>query len=163
MWVTEELKKSRNIANVRFPNRLLCTHDDTEKCYFIFFHFWFWVFHLFFQAAEVTGGEREILLQKTKEYFRLSVLLDSKAYCRLQALWLSIQAAVACGHQVYYRSSPRSADLLKYLWTEAPFSRTSQQPSLAGLRAPSTSLNDFAYVHFNQGNVPRTLFHLYTT
>lgn len=128
-----------------------------------FFISGFGLFRLFFQAAEVTGDEQEIPLQKTKEYFRLSVLLDSKAYCRLQALWLSIQAAVACGHQVYYRSSPHSADLLKYLWTDAPFSRTSQQPCLASLRAPSTRLNDFAYVHFNQGNILRTLFHLYTT
>lgn len=128
-----------------------------------FFHFWFWAFSFVFPSSGSEGDEQEILLQKTKEYFRLSVLLDSKAYCRLQALWLSIQAAVACGHQVYYRSSPHSADLLKYLGTEAPFSRTSQQPCLASLRAPSTSLSDFAYVHFNQGNILRTLFHLYTT
>lgn len=146
VWVTKQLNKSRSTAAVRFPNRLLCSYDDTLKnvtSFFLISESWFWAFLFVFPSSKSDRRyTQDILLQKTKERFRPSLPLDSKAYGRLQALWFRILAAVACGHQVYYMSSPHSADLLKYLWTEAPFSRTSQQHCLDGLRAPCTSTND---------------------
>lgn len=66
MWVTEDLSKSRNIANVRFPKRLLCTYDDTEKCYVVFFISGFGLFRLFFQAAEVKEMNKRFYFKRQK-------------------------------------------------------------------------------------------------
>lgn len=70
VWVTKQLNKSRSTAAVRFPNRLLCTYDDTLKnvtSFFLFPSLGFGLFRLFFQAAKVTGDIHRIFYFKRQK------------------------------------------------------------------------------------------------